>query len=68
MHQSAMRHRAVKMHCFYMSAFWALCFVLSAMDGKIEQRVYIKFCVKLSKSATKAHEMLFEAFGEQSLS
>jgi hypothetical protein len=38
------------------------------MDGKIEQRVCIKFCVKLSKSATKTHKMLHEAFGEYSLS
>jgi hypothetical protein len=34
------------------------------MDGKIEQRVSIKFCVKLSKSATET----LEAFGEHSLS
>jgi hypothetical protein len=38
------------------------------MDGKIEQHVCIKFCVKLSKSATKTLEMLREAFGEHSLS
>jgi hypothetical protein len=38
------------------------------MDVKIEQRVSIKFCVKLSKSATKTSEMLREAFGEHSLS
>jgi hypothetical protein len=38
------------------------------MDGKIEQRVCIKFCVKLGKSITKALEMLCEAFGEHSLS
>jgi hypothetical protein len=36
------------------------------MDGKIDQCVCIKFCVKLSKSATKAIEMLREAFGEHS--
>jgi hypothetical protein len=40
-------------------------FVLSAMDGKIEQRVCIKFCVKLGKSAT---ETLCESFGEHFLS
>jgi hypothetical protein len=51
-----------------MSAFSTLCFVLSAMDGKIEQRVYNKFCVKLCKSATKTLEMLREVFGEHSLS
>jgi hypothetical protein len=38
------------------------------MDGKIEQHVCIKFCVKLGNSATKTHEMLCEAFGEHSLS
>jgi hypothetical protein len=38
------------------------------MDGKIEQRVCIKFCVKLSKSTTETLEMLCEAFGEHSLS
>jgi hypothetical protein len=38
------------------------------MDGKIEQCVCIKFCMKLSKSATKTLEMLREAFGEHSLS
>jgi hypothetical protein len=38
------------------------------MDGKIEQNVCIKFCVKLSKPATKTIEMLREAFGEHFLS
>jgi hypothetical protein len=38
------------------------------MDGKIEQHVCIKFCVKLSKSTTKTLEMLREDFGEHSLS
>jgi hypothetical protein len=42
--------------------------VLSAMDGKIEQPVCIKFCMKLCKSATKTLEILREAFGEHSLS
>jgi hypothetical protein len=51
-----------------MSAFLTSRFVLSAMDGKIEQRVCIKFCVKVSKSATKTLEMLREAFGKHSLS
>jgi uncharacterized SAM-dependent methyltransferase len=34
------------------------------MDGKIEQRVFIKFCMQLGKSATEALEMFLEAFGE----
>jgi hypothetical protein len=38
------------------------------MGGKIEQHVCIKFCVKLSKPATKTVEMLHEAFAENSLS
>jgi hypothetical protein len=38
------------------------------MYGKIEQRVCIKFWVKLGKSATITLEMLREAFGEHSLS
>jgi hypothetical protein len=38
------------------------------MDGKIEQCVCIKFCVKLSKSTTKTLEMLRAAFGEHYLS
>jgi hypothetical protein len=38
------------------------------MDDKIEQRVCIKFCVKLGKSDTETLEMLREAFGEHSLS
>jgi hypothetical protein len=36
--------------------------------AKIEQRVCIKFCAKLSKSATETLEMLCEVFGERSLS
>jgi hypothetical protein len=38
------------------------------MDGKIEQHVCIKFCMKLGKSTTETLEMLHEAFGEHSLS
>jgi hypothetical protein len=38
------------------------------MDGKMEQLVCIKYCVKLGKSTTKPPEMLREAFGEHSLS
>jgi hypothetical protein len=34
------------------------------MDGKIEQHVCIKFCVKLSKSATGIVEIFREAFGD----
>jgi hypothetical protein len=38
------------------------------MDGKIKQHVWIKFCMKLGKSATEIHAMLCEAFGEHSSS
>jgi hypothetical protein len=38
------------------------------MDGKIEHRVCIKFCLKLLESATETPEMLREAFGVYSLS
>jgi hypothetical protein len=46
--------------------FVQLCFILPAMDGKIEQRACIKFCVKLDKSASETLEMLHEALGEHS--
>jgi hypothetical protein len=52
---------------FYTSDFSNLCFLLSAMDGKIEQCFCVKFCLKLSKSATETLEMLRESFGEHSL-
>jgi hypothetical protein len=38
------------------------------MDGKIDQRICIKFCMKLGKPATKILEMFREAFGEHSSS
>jgi hypothetical protein len=38
------------------------------MDGKIEQHVCIKFCVKLGKSSTETLEMVHGALGEHSLS
>jgi hypothetical protein len=34
------------------------------MDGKIEQRACLKFCVELGKSTTETLEMLHKAFGE----
>jgi hypothetical protein len=51
-----------------MSAFSTSSFPLAVMDGKIKQRVCMKFHVKLGKSATEMLEMLREAFGEHSLS
>jgi hypothetical protein len=55
---------AVLLHECYLT----LCFVLSAMDGKIKQCVCIKFCVKLGKSTTETLEILREASGEHALS
>jgi hypothetical protein len=51
-----------------MRAFSTSCFVLSAMDGKIEQCTCIKFCVKLVKSTFETLAVLHETFGEHSLS
>jgi hypothetical protein len=68
LHQSATWHRAVNMYCFYKGAFSTLYFILSAMDGKIEQYVWIKFSMKPNKSTAKILEMLHEAFVEHSLS
>jgi hypothetical protein len=53
---------------FLYECFSTSCFILSVMDGKTEQCVCIKICVKLSKSAIGNLEMLREAFGEPSLS
>jgi hypothetical protein len=47
-------------------AFSTLCFILSAIDGRLEQRVCMKFCVKVGKSTTGTLEMLREAFGGHS--
>jgi hypothetical protein len=55
-------------HTFLHEYFFDLVFVLSAVDGKIEQLVCIKFCVKLGKSTAETLEMLLEAFGDRSLS
>jgi hypothetical protein len=51
-----------------MNAFSTSCFILFVMDGKIEQCVSVKFCVKLGNSATETLQMLHEVFGEDSLS
>jgi hypothetical protein len=48
--------------------FLTSCFFLSVTDGKIKQRICIKFPVKLGKSTTETLEMLHEAFGGHSLS
>ena len=38
------------------------------MADVIEQRICIKFCFKLNKTAAETHRMLKEAFGENALS
>jgi hypothetical protein len=62
LHQSAKWHRAVNMHCSYMSVFFTTYLILSVMVGKIKQYVCIKFCTKLGKSITKSLEVLHEVF------
>jgi hypothetical protein len=47
-----------------MSAFPTSCFILSAVNDKIEKHACIKCCIKLGKSAAETLEMLCEAFGE----
>ena len=42
--------------------------VTFAMQGNIEQRNAIQFCVKLNKSATKTFASLTETYGDASLS
>jgi hypothetical protein len=41
--------------------------VIEMVDVK-EQRICIKFCFKLNKTAAETHRMLKEAFSEQALS
>ncbi|KAE9537933.1 hypothetical protein AGLY_005905 [Aphis glycines] len=46
-------------------------FIVSAvfvMSNKLEQRVCIKFCVKLGKSATETFEMIKKAFEDEAMS
>jgi hypothetical protein len=53
---------------FLQECFFDFVFLLSAVDGRIEQCICMNFCVKLGKSATEIIEMLSEALGEHSLS
>ncbi|UYV69539.1 hypothetical protein LAZ67_6003926 [Cordylochernes scorpioides] len=41
---------------------------LSAVSDEREQRICIKFCFKLKKSATETYELIKEAFGDAALS
>jgi hypothetical protein len=37
------------------------------MSDRTEQRIYLRFCFCLEKTATEAHEMLQKAFKEEAL-
>src|SRR5215469_15916158 len=43
-------------------------FAVRRMDVRIEQRVNIKFCVKLGKTATETLQLLRDAYGDEALS
>jgi len=51
----------------FFTPFSCVSAIIEMADVK-EQRVCIKFCFKLNKTATETHRMLKEAFGEQALS
>jgi len=38
------------------------------MDVRVEQRVNVKFCVKLGKTATETLQLLHDAYGDEALS
>jgi hypothetical protein len=41
---------------------------VSRMDVQVEQRVYIRFCVKMGKTATETLQLLRDAYGDEALS
>jgi hypothetical protein len=43
-------------------------FAVRRMDVRFEQRVNIKFCVKLGKTATETLQLLRDAYGDEALS
>jgi len=51
--------------CFLYTVF--MCVNIEMADDK-EQRISVKFCFKLNKTAAETHQILKEAFGEQALS
>jgi hypothetical protein len=51
----------------FFTPFSCVSAIIKMADVK-EQRICIKFCFKLKKTAAKTHRMLKEAFGEQALS
>jgi hypothetical protein len=42
-------------------------FAVRRMDVRFEQRVDIKFCVKLGKTATESLQLLRDAYGDEAL-
>jgi hypothetical protein len=42
-------------------------FAVRRMDVRFEQRVNIKFCVKLGKTATETLQLLRDAYGDEAL-
>jgi hypothetical protein len=51
----------------FFTLFQCVSAIIEMADVK-EQRICIKFCFKLNKTAAETHRMLKEAFGEQTLS
>ena len=43
-------------------------FAVRRMDVKVEQRVNIKFCLKLGKTTTETLQLLRDAYGDEALS
>jgi hypothetical protein len=43
-------------------------FVVTRIDVRFEQRVNIKFCVKLGKTATETFQLLRDTYGDEALS
>jgi hypothetical protein len=41
--------------------------VMFAMCGSTEQRIYIKFCFKIGKTATETYQLLQQAYGENTM-
>jgi len=55
--------------CLYVCIASAVCdFLISAVAEVDEQRVCIKFCVRLGKTGSETFEMLKQAFGDSCMS
>jgi len=46
--------------CVYVKAIFTMC-------ESTEQRICIKFCVKIGKTATETYQLLQQAFGEDAM-